>query len=110
MVTEEDRNFLEQFQGLQQQLQAILIQKENLKLQMLEIDKALEELEASAEKQAYKIVGPIMVQKDLKELKTELKERKDNYDLRAKTLEKAEERITNKLKEMEPKLKKMMNQ
>jgi len=110
MVTEEDRNFLEQFQGLQQQLQAILIQKENLKLQMLEIDKASEELEASTEKQAYKIVGPIMIQKDLKELKTELKERKDNYELRTKTLEKAEERITNKLKEMEPKLKKMMNQ
>jgi len=110
MVTEDDRNFLEQFQTLQQQLQAILIQKENLKLQILEIDKALEELEASTEKQAYKIVGPIMIQKSLKELKTELKERKDNYDLRTKTLEKAEERITKKLKEMEPKLKKMMNQ
>jgi prefoldin beta subunit len=110
MVTEEDRNFLEQFQNMQQQLQAILIQKENLKLQIMEMDKAMEELEASTEKQAYKIVGPIMVQKDLKELKTELKERKDNYDLRTKTLEKAEERITKKLKEMEPQLKKMMNQ
>ncbi len=110
MVTEDDRKILEQFQVLQQQLQAIMIQKENLKLQILEIDRAMEELETSTEKQAYKIVGPIMVQKDLKELKTELKERKENYDLRAKTLEKAEERITKKLKEMEPQLQKMMNQ
>jgi len=110
MVTEDDRKFLGQFQGLQQQLQTILIQKENLKLQTIEIDKAVEELDASKEKQAYKIVGPIMVQKDLKNLKAELKERKDNLDLRTKTLEKAELRITTKLKEMEPKLRKMMNQ
>jgi len=110
MVAEDDRNFLGQFQGLQQQLQAILIQKENLKLQIFEIDKAMEELEASKGTKAYKIVGPIMVQKDLKKLKAELKERKDNFDLRTKTIEKAEERITKKLKEMEPRLKKMMNQ
>ena len=110
MVAEDDKKFLEQFQALQQQLQAILIQKENLKLQMLEIDKATEELESSKGTKAYKIVGPVMVQKDLKKLKTELKERKDNFDLRTKTLEKAEERITKKLKDMEPRLKKMMNQ
>ena len=110
MVAEDDRKFLEQFQGLQQQLQAILIQKENLKLQILEIDKAIEELETSKGTKAYKIVGPVMIQKDLKKLKTELKERKGNFDLRTKTLEKAEERITKKLKEMEPRLKKMMNQ
>ena len=109
MVAEDDKKFLEQFQVLQQQLQAILIQKENLKLQNLEIDKAMEELDTSKGTKAYKIVGPVMVQKDLKKLKVELKERKDNFDLRAKTLEKAEERITKKLKEMEPRLKKMMN-
>ena len=110
MVAEDDRKFLEQFQASQQQLQAILIQKENLKLQILEIDKAMEELEASKGTKAYKIVGPVMVQKDLKKLKTELKERKDSFDLRTKTLEKAEERITKKLKDMEPRLKKMMKQ
>lgn len=110
MVTEDDRKLLEQFQALQQQLQTILIQKENLKLQTLEIDKAVEELDASTEKQAYKIIGPIMIQKDLKKLKDELKERKDNFDLRVKTLEKTEQRITNKLKEMEPSLRKLMEQ
>jgi chaperonin cofactor prefoldin len=47
MVTEEDRKFLGQFQSYQQQLQGLMIQKENLKLQIMEIEKALEELEAS---------------------------------------------------------------
>jgi prefoldin beta subunit len=108
MVTEEERKLVDQFQSYQQQLQAILIQKENLKLQILETDKAIEELEASKEKQAYKIVGPIMIQKDLNTLKNELNEKKENFNLRIKTLEKAEERITKKLKEMEPKLRKMI--
>jgi len=108
MVTEEDKKFLGQFQSYQQQLQAILIQKENLKLQMLETERALEELGASKQKEAYKITGPIMIKKSKKELKTELKGRKDNFDLRVKTLERAEERITGKLKEMEPKLRKML--
>ena len=85
-----------------------LIQKENLKLQILEIDKALEELEKSGEKQAYKIAGPIMIKKGSEDLKTEMKERKDSFDVRIKTLEKAEGRITQKLKEMEPKLRELM--
>jgi len=68
MVTEDDKNFLNQFQTYQQQLQAILIQKENLRLQTLETDRALEELNASKEKEAYKIAGPIMIKKGLEEL------------------------------------------
>lgn len=110
MVSEEDRKFFGQFQIHQQQLQAILIQKENLKLQILEIERALEELEASKEKEAYKITGPIMIKKNSEDLKTELKERKDNFNLRVKTLERAEERTTKKLKEMEPKLRKMIKE
>jgi prefoldin beta subunit len=110
MVTEEDKKFLGQFQAYQQQLQSIMIQKENLKLQMLEIEKALEELEASKEKEAYKITGSIMIKKNSTDLKNELKEKKDIFDVRTKTLEKAEERITTKLKEMEPKLREMIKE
>jgi prefoldin beta subunit len=105
MTTEEDRKLVEQFQSYQQQLQGIMIQKENLKLQIFEIDRAIEELELSKEKEAYKITGPIMIKKSSEDLKNELKERKENFNLRIKTLEKAENRITNSLKEMEPKLK-----
>jgi len=110
VVTEEDRKFLGQFQAYQQQLQAILLQKENLKLQILEIEKALEELVESKVKQAYKIAGPIMIKKTSKDLKSELKERKDNFNMRVKTLENAENRITTKLKGMEPKLRELMKE
>jgi prefoldin beta subunit len=110
MITEEDKKFLGQFQSYQQQLQSIMIQKENLKLQILEIEKALEELEMSKEKEAYKITGSIMIKKNSTDLKNELKEKKDSFDLRIKTLEKAEERVTNKLKEMEPKLRELIKE
>jgi len=108
MVTNQDKDLLNQFQAYQQQLQAILIQKESLRVQILETDKALEELEVSKVKEAYKIAGPIMIKKSITELKKDLNEKKDNFNLRIKTLERAEERITKKLKEMEPKIKKMM--
>ncbi|MDI6825647.1 MAG: prefoldin subunit [Candidatus Aenigmarchaeota archaeon] len=110
MITKEDRKLLDQFQSYQQQLQAILIQKENLRLQILEVDKAVEELELSKEKEAYKIAGPIMIKKSSVDLKNELKEKKENYNLRIKTLEKAENRITNSLREMEPKLKEIIKE
>lgn len=108
MVTEDDKKFLAQYQGFQQQLQSILLQKENIKLQNLEIDKAIEELEASQEKQGFKIVGPIMVKKNVEDLKTELKEIKNSFDMRAKTLDRAEERLSQKLKEMQAKLSELL--
>jgi prefoldin beta subunit len=108
VVTEDDRKFVGQFQIYQQQLQSLLIQKENLKLQILEIEKALEELEQSKVKHAFKIAGPIMIKKSSEDLKTELQETKENFDMRIKSLEKAENRTTTKLKEMEPRLKELM--
>jgi len=108
MVSEEDKKLITQFQSFQQQLQAILIQKESLRLQKVEVESALEELEASKVKEAYKISGPIMIKKSSEDLQKELKERIENLDLRIKTLEKAEERIEKKLKEMEPKLKEIV--
>jgi len=108
MVTQEDQQLLAQFQMYQQQLQSIMIQKENIKLQQLEIEKALEEIESSKEKNAYKISGPIMIKKDIDDIKTELKENEENIQLRIKTLGTAETKITGKLKEMESSLKKMV--
>jgi prefoldin beta subunit len=107
-VTEETKNLITQFQNYQQQLQSILIQKESLKLQNIEIERALEELNATTQKTAYKITGQIMINKPVEELKKELNETKENIDLRIKSLEKTEERISNKLKELQNKLKEVI--
>jgi len=107
-VPEEAKNLINQFQNYQQQLQSILIQKENLKLQNIEIERALEELNSTTQKTAYKITGQIMINKPVDELKKELNETKENIDLRIKSLEKTEERVNNKLKELQTKLKEVI--
>ena len=108
-MTELDNSkIVEQFQMYQQQYQTIMMQKDQLRLQQLEIEKALEELETIKGEKAYKISGPIMIKKDVEELKKELKEKKEDMDLRLKTLTKAEERVTSKLKGMEEDLKKLI--
>lgn len=76
-----------------------------MKLQTIEIDKALEELGKSTQTTAYKITGQIMISKPVEELKKELNETKEAIDVRIKSLEKSEERFTTKLKELQTKLK-----
>ncbi len=97
-----------QFQAYQQQLQAILIQKETMQLQMMEITKALEELDSTKNEKAYKITGQIMVSKPVEELKKELGETKEAIEVRTSSLGKTEEKIAGKLKELETELRKLV--
>lgn len=107
-ITKEDREILNKFQIFQQQLQTIVIQKEDAKLQILETERALEELSKSDVKEAYKIAGQIMIKRNADEIKKELEEKIKDLELRTKTLERTEEKIVNKLKEIEPKIKKLI--
>ncbi len=97
-----------QFQQYQQQLQAVLIQKETMQLQLMEMNKALEELDSTKNEKAYKITGQIMVSKPVEELKKELGETKEAIEVRINSLGKTEEKITGKLKEMETELRKLV--
>jgi prefoldin beta subunit len=105
MPEESTEDLISQFQSFQQQLQTIIIQKESLKLQNMEIERSVEELNKTEQKTAYKISGQIMINKPVEELKKELEETKENIGLKIKSLEKIEERINNKLKELQSKLK-----
>ena len=105
VVTEEIKESMAQFQYLQQQLQSVLIQKESLRLHAMEIEKALEELGKTSQKNAYKMTGAIMISKPVDELKKELDESKETMEIRIKSLEKIEEKTNSKLLELQEKLK-----
>lgn len=107
-LTDQQKEMVAQFQTYQQQLQSILIQKESLKLQSMEIEKALEELNATKQESAYKITGNIMVSKPIAELKKDLEENKEAVGIRIKSLEKTEEKINNKLQELQEKLREIV--
>jgi len=103
-----EEDLVNEFQNYQQDLQNVIIQKESLKLQSLEVAKAMEELQKTTQKTAYKITGNVMINKPVEEIKKDLEEAKENIELKIKSLEKNEERINNKLKEIQTKLKDVM--
>ena len=93
---------------LQQQLQNIMAQKEAIGIQVLEMKKALEELEKSKEKEVYKIAGPILIKSPITGVLKELKERDETFSLRLNSLEKEEKRTKLKIEEMRERLVKNM--
>jgi prefoldin beta subunit len=107
-VVEDPNKIAAQFQIMQQQLQNIMIQKESLRLNTMEIERAVEELGKSSDKTAYKIAGPIMVSKPVEDIKKDLKDTKEALKVRMESLEKTEKRLTDKLKELQEKLKEIL--
>lgn len=106
---ENPNTIVAQFNFFQQQLQNVMIQKESLRLNLMEIDQALEELEKSKDKIAYKITGPIMVSKPVEDVKKDLKDTKEAIVVRMGSLEKSEKQLTEKLKGLQDKLKEILN-
>jgi len=69
-------------------------------MQLAEDENAMKELDKTS-KNAYKIIGTIMVSSSREELKKELKEQKDILDLRIKSLEKQENNFKEKAEEIQ---------
>jgi len=104
MVSKEVEQILGQAQVYQQQIQAIMTQKGAFTLEISEIKKALEELEKTKEREAYKISGPILIKSDVKKLKKDLKDKLDFLNLKLKNMEKQESMVKEKIGELRDKL------
>jgi prefoldin beta subunit len=89
---------------LQQQLQNIMAQKEAIGVQVLEMKKAIDELDNSKEKEVYKIAGPILIKSPRAAVLKEIKERDEAFNLRLKSLDKEEKSIKLKIEDMREKL------
>ncbi len=93
-MTKETEQKIGQLQMMEQSLQTFLMQKQQLQGQLVEIESALRELKDA--KDAYKIVGNIMVNSSKEDLEKDLKQKKETIELRIKTLEKQESQIKEK--------------
>ncbi len=109
-LSDDAKELLMQFQSYQQQMQNVMIQKETLKMQSLEIEKAVEELNGTKQENAYKIVGSVMVKKDINELKKELADSKEDFGLKIKSLDTVELKIKEKLKDLQGKLRNILKE
>ena len=102
---------LNQFQQLQQQAQAIAMQKQTVEIQMNESKKALDELSKTDDDQdIYKTAGPLLIKTTKADSEVELKDSVEMLELRKKTIEKQEKRITSKLEELQTNLQSAMQQ
>lgn len=103
------REQVSRLQQLQQNLQAILMQKQQLEVEMVETEKALEELKKAGPDDAiYKNAGSVLVKAKKDDVIKELEERKELSNTRLMVLGKQEARVKENLKEVESKINEMI--
>jgi prefoldin beta subunit len=104
------REQLARLQQLQQNLQAIMMQKQQVEVENAETERALEELKkTSAEDTVYKLAGPLLVKSNRDGLVKDLEEKKELSNTRIMVLGKQETRVKENLKEVENKINQMVH-
>jgi prefoldin beta subunit len=86
-----------QLQLLQQNMQNLIMQKQQFQNQIIEIDSALTELKTTPK--AYKIVGKLMFASPKEQLVKELEQQKETAELRIKSLAQQEEKLQHAFEE-----------
>jgi prefoldin beta subunit len=100
---------LSRLQQLQQNLQAIMMQKQQVEIEIVETDRALEELKKiGTDDIVYKSAGPLLIKSKKEDLLKELGEKKELSNTRAMVLAKQETRVKDNLKEVENKINQMI--
>lgn len=99
-MNKETEKKIQQLQLIEQNLQNIIMQKQAFQIQLMENENATSELEKT-KRDAYKIIGTIMINSNKDDLKKELKEQKEILDVRIKSLEKQEKNFQEKAEEIQ---------
>lgn len=92
-------------QQLQQTLQSVLVQKQQVEIELTEIEQALSELEKMSDDAViYKAIGSLLVKSEKAKTVADLNERKELFNTRASVLGKQEERLRSQIKDLQAKL------
>jgi prefoldin beta subunit len=103
------REQVSRLQQLQQNLQAIMMQKQQVEIETVEVGRALDELKKiSPEDAVYKTAGPLLIKADKDSVSKELEEKKELSNTRLMVLTKQETRVKDNLKEVEAKINQMI--
>jgi prefoldin beta subunit len=106
-MDKETKEKIANMQVIDQKLQASIMQKQNLQAQLLENENALAELKKDV-KEAFRILGNIMIKADPKELMKEVESNIETLNVRIKNIEKQEIRLRNELTELQNEIMKKM--
>ena len=100
---------ISRLQQLQQNLQAIMMQKQQIELEIVETERALEELnKITTSDSVYKAAGPLLIKSEKDTIEKELSEKKELANTRVMVLGKQESRVKENLKEVENKINQML--
>ena len=99
------REQLARFDQVQQNLQAVLIQKQQVEMELGETEKALTELAKAADSEdIYKFAGNLLVKVAKNDIVKELTEKKELENTRKMVLAKQEGRFRENLKDLQAKI------
>lgn len=99
------REQLARYDQTQQNLQAVLAQKQQVEMELGETEKALEELgKASDSEGIYKFAGNLLVKAKKEDVTKELNEKKELANTRKMVLAKQEMRFRETLKDLQTKI------
>ncbi|ALV63098.1 Prefoldin beta subunit [Thermococcus sp. 2319x1] len=92
---------LGQLENYQQQLQLVIQQKQRIQVELNDAKKALEEIEkVEDETPIYKTVGTLIVRATKAKALEELKEKVETLEVRLRALERQEQKLNEKIKEL----------
>lgn len=95
---------------LQQTLQSIVAQKQQVELELTEVEQSSAELQKLTDDAViYKATGSLMIKTERPKMMTELSERKELLNMRVQALTKQEERYRSQVKEVQTKLQQDLN-
>lgn len=103
-MSEEMKREVVEFQQLQQQMQMVAMQKQQLLIQVAELDKALEEVRKGDGK-FYRFIGSVLVPKEKAGLEKELVAEKESLELRKNVFQKQEDKVKERLTSLQKKFK-----
>jgi len=98
-MDKELQNKINQLSLMEQNLQNFALQKQQFQAQLMEIESA--EKEISTSKEAYKIIGNIMVASNKEKIKKELADKKEILNTRIEAFEKQEVKLKEKAEELQ---------
>ena len=99
------REQLARFDQTQQNLQAVLIQKQQVEMELSETEKALEELAKATDSETiYKFAGNLLIKVSKPDIVKELTEKKELANTRKMVLAKQESRFKESIKDLQTKI------
>ena len=96
------------YQQLTQTLQTIMMQVQAYMAEIAEIDKAIEELEKYSGEKVFRSIGPAMIEAKKDDVIKELRENKEDYELKLDSLKKQEDMVEKRLEKLKKEIEELV--